>query len=73
MFFYEKYMVENIYTYLELNAIEIITLKDIKKSLYEFYKLLSDMETDINPLSLLFPIKSHDILNEFLFSLGSIV
>ncbi|ACN24238.1 P52 family lipoprotein [Borreliella burgdorferi] len=71
MFFYEKYMVENIYTYLELNAIEIITLKDIKKSLYEFYKLLSDMETDINPLSLLFPIKSHDILNEFLFSLGS--
>ncbi|MCR8876490.1 P52 family lipoprotein (plasmid) [Borreliella burgdorferi] len=64
-------MVENIYTYLELNAIEIITLKDIKKSLYEFYKLLSDMETDINPLSLLFPIKSHDILNEFLFSLGS--
>ncbi|ARS30909.1 hypothetical protein B1U23_06025 (plasmid) [Borreliella burgdorferi] len=62
---------ENIYTYLELNAIEIITLKDIKKSLYEFYKLLSDMETDINPLSLLFPIKSHDILNEFLFSLGS--
>ncbi len=33
MFFYEKYMVENIYTYLELNAIEIITLKDIKKSL----------------------------------------
>ncbi|MCD2320830.1 P52 family lipoprotein [Borreliella burgdorferi] len=71
MFFYEKYMVENIYTYLELNAIEIITLKDIKKSLYEFYKLLSDMETDINPLSLLSPVKSHDILNEFLFSLGS--
>ncbi|WP_233185533.1 P52 family lipoprotein [Borreliella burgdorferi] len=29
------------------------------------------METDINPVSLLSPIKSHDILNEFLFSLGS--
>ncbi len=36
MFFYEKYMVENIYTYLELNAIEIITLKDIKKVFMSF-------------------------------------
>ncbi|AEL19406.1 conserved hypothetical protein (plasmid) [Borreliella bissettiae DN127] len=61
---------KNIFVYLELNAVEICVLKDIKSVICKFYEPIVDLENDVETISLLSPHQSRDILNEFFFSLG---
>ncbi|MBB6213828.1 hypothetical protein [Borreliella californiensis] len=61
---------KNIFVYLELNAVEICVLKDIKSFIYKFYEPIVDLENDVETMNLLSPHKSRDILNEFFLVWG---
>lgn len=63
---------ENIFDYLELNAIETCVLKDIKRVLYKFYQSISDIENnDLAPISLLSSHTIENNFNRFFWGLGS--
>uniref|UniRef100_UPI003B20CAE9 P52 family lipoprotein n=1 Tax=Borreliella burgdorferi TaxID=139 RepID=UPI003B20CAE9 len=64
-------MVDNVYNYLKLNAIEICVLRDMKRTVYNFYKSILDLENDLEIKNILLPHKSKNILNEFFCNLGS--
>ncbi|ACL34131.1 outer membrane protein (plasmid) [Borreliella burgdorferi 156a] len=50
---------------MELNAVEICVLKDMKRVIYKFYESIADLENNVESISLLSPHKSRNILNEF--------
>ncbi|ACN55975.1 hypothetical protein [Borreliella burgdorferi] len=56
---------KNIFEYLELSAVEICVLKDMKRVIYKFYESIADLENNVESISLLSPHKSRNILNEF--------
>lgn len=64
-------MMENVFKYLKLNAIEICLLKDIKRVIYNFYESILDLENDLEIKNILSPHKSKNIFNEFFCNLGS--
>ncbi|WNY63319.1 P52 family lipoprotein (plasmid) [Borreliella carolinensis] len=64
-------MVENVFKYLKLDAIEICLLKDIKRVIYNFYESILDLENDLEIKNILSPNKSKNILNEFFCNLGA--
>nr|WP_242423328.1 hypothetical protein [Borreliella bissettiae] len=61
---------KNIFVYLELNAIEICVLKDIKSVICKFYEPIVDLENDVETIKILSPHKSRNILNEFFLVWG---
>ncbi|WP_434239333.1 hypothetical protein VSX39_05180 (plasmid) [Borreliella burgdorferi] len=56
---------KNIFECLELSAVEICVLKDMKRVIYKFYESIADLENNVESISLLSPHKSRNILNEF--------